>query len=256
MAYTLAQMRDKVRRRVDAYRVTLDVAGGETSIDQINPLISNEDILMYLNAALTKRSVDVAVNDNTILADSVEVDIVTDQVEYPLPEDIMFLRGLYWKHESITSTLLPPNKRTYMYEQDDDSDINEDIISDQTVPQYRRRLNFFVLDQVPKRDNKGGVLVDYVKSPLELVEEDQVLEIPLANILQEVIILDATIGICSERMKVDTSDIRTSLGELEARLQLAVLNYHAPKAIRMASRVVLVHSPVERSGKWSRSWRR
>jgi hypothetical protein len=244
--YTLGEMYMAVRRRVDMVRKVVDVkTGKESETLQLNPLVSDEDIKLYLNTALFKRTIDIAVLDNTILSDSSRIDLVKDQVEYILPADLMFLRSVYYKPPSVTFTEVPPNQRIYLYEYDQEGDIGFDLIG---TPTYRRRLNKIVLNDVPKEDNHGGLVVEYVKGPFPLRVEDQVLETPLAFFIQEVIILDAAIYITSERMKMDASELRVSLKELEARLSLAAVNYHAPKTIRMVNPIQMARLPNRRVG--------
>jgi len=244
--YTLGEMYIHVRRRVDMVRKVVDVITGEEAATlQLDPLISNEDIKMYLNTALFKRTIDISVLDNTILSDSSRIDIVKDQVEYELPADLLFLRSVYYKPPGVAFTEVPPNQRIYLYEYDQEGNLNYDLLG---TPTYRRRLNKVVLNEVPKQDNQGGLVVEYVKGPFPLRTEDQVLETPLAFIIQEVIILDAAIYITSERMKMNSEELRFSLKELESRLSLAAVNYHAPKTIRMINPIQMARLPNRRVG--------
>ena len=247
---SLADMRAAVRRRIDALRFTI-VEGVETDLLQTNPLVSDQDIDLFLNTALTKRSVDVSVGDNTIMADEALIDVVADTIEYLLPDDMMFLRALYWKNDTRVLTQVPPNERFMMYENDSDEPISQQLVQSVEVPTYRRRLNMLVLNQVPQIDNPGGILVDYTKHFLPLFSDDQIIESPLAQIIQQIVILDAVIEIVTERMKLDATELRTTLSGLESRLEMAVLNYHAPKTIRMVTGVVLVRPPL---GRGNRSW--
>ena len=261
---TRLEMREAVRRRIDTIRATIApvqppptapvIPGDETAILQLDPLVSNQDINLMLNTAVIKRSVDVNVLDNTIMADEAIIDVSTGVVEYPLPEDLMFLRGVYWKPPELSIVdPIPPPGRIFLYEQDSDNDISFPLIQGNGIPQYRRRLNNIVLNQVPQEDNPAGLLIDYTKAFLALATDDQYLETPLAQIIQEVVILDVVIEITTERMKLDGTEVRTSLAQLEEKLTLAVTNYHAPKTIRMMSPVTVVRPPFGRRNLiWSR----
>lgn len=239
---TRAELRDAIRRRTDMIRANIADDGSEDATPlQLDPLVSNVDLDLYINSALIKRHIDVTTIDETIMADEATIDIVADQVEYELPPDLLFLRAVYLKDEGVDYSISPPNERTYLYELDQDGDIN---LSDVSCPTYRRRLNTIVLNNVPERNNPGGLVVDYVKGPLPLASDDQVLETPLAWILQEVIILDVCIYITDEKMKIDSTALRRTMVELEARLNLAALAYSSPKLVRLASTQKMALPPI------------
>jgi len=253
---TRLELREAVRRRVDGLRFIIDQdTGAETGLQQFDPIVSNEDINLFLNAAVAKRSVDVNIADNTIMADEVVINIVAGQTEYQLPEDIMFLRAVYYKPDQIVTTNLPldPGERIFMWESDQDGDIDAQLIQGFMVPTYRRRLSMIVLNQVPQVDNPGGLKIDYTKNFLALLTDDQVIETPLSQLVQELVILDATIEIVTTRMRLDATELRQSMADWETRLTLAIENYHAPKTIKLSSGVVVVNPPNSRRS-WS--WRR
>lgn len=247
--YTLAELRDIVRRKCDTYRANVNITtGAETSLQQLDPIVSNEDIDMYLNTALIKRMIDINVLDNTIMADEQKINIVANTVEYALPEDLFYIRALYFKPLGVTYSEVPPSMRIYLQEYDQDNDQN--WLFDGT-PTYRRRLNTIVLNQVPTQANPGGLVVDYVKSHLALRADDQVIETPLAQIIQEVVILDAVVFITTEKMQVTAQEIRQSLSDMEQRLMLAATNYHAPKVVSFVNTGVrLANSPTNRRPSW------
>jgi len=245
-----AEIRTHIRRRVDMHRAVVNVTTGEESgVQQLDPLITNDDLNMYINAALIKRHIDVTTLDDTIMADETTIDIVANQVEYTLPPDLLFLRAVYFKPVGLVHTLAPPNQRVYLYEYDQESDIN---LPESSNPTYRRRLNTIILNSIPSVINVGGLVIDYVKSPLVMAADDQVLETPLAWILQEVIVLDCVVWIVSEKMQMPTAEFRASLIDFESRLSLAAVNYSSPKSIRMVPAVSMASSPMgTRKGK---SW--
>lgn len=238
---TLVEMVNEVRRRCDLVRYNLNAAGEETSLQQVDRLVSDQDIKMYLNMALQRRSVEVNINDNTIMADEAIVDIVVNQVEYELPFDLMFLRAVYIKPVGILPTLVPPNQRIMLFEMDDQNPIASP--GGDCYNSYRRRLNMIVLNSVPQFNNPGGLLIDYVKLFLALREDDQVIETPLATIIQQVVIQDAAVEVVVQKMKIDATELRATQAELVAQMQEAVLNYHAPKTIRLAGSVPFVFAP-------------
>lgn len=254
---TLDEMVNNVWRRLDLLRYNVNTnpglpsAGMENGLQQIDRLVSYEDVQMYLNMALAGRCVDVNINDNTIMADESYADIVASQVEYPLPPDLMFLRAVYFKPYGITGSFVPPNQRRMLYELDSDDDIAQQPSADVMLT-YRRRLNMIVLNQVPQNNNSMGLIFDYVKMMQPLLVAGQVLETPLAWILQQVIMEDAVIAATIQKLKLDATELRASQMELFSKLQLAVLNYHAPKTIRMVPSVPMAYPPMgRRNGSWS-----
>lgn len=250
----LVEMREQVRRKLDLLRFGINQAGEETGQQQLDRLISNEDLNMYLNMALARRCIDVNIADNTIMGDEATIDVLANQVEYALPADFMFLRGVYWKGVGTAFSLLPPNQRYPLLELDSDNDIAFQPSFD-NMATYRRRLNAIVLNQVPQTDNPGGLLIDYVKMMLPLLDDDQILETPLSWILQQVIMQDAAVECTSQKLKLDTTDLRMTQGELVEQLKLAVMNYHAPKVITMTPGVVVAYPPfVRRPNSWQRVW--
>lgn len=258
------ELREAIRRRVDVIRATIapvspppaspTIPGDETALLALDPLVSNQDINIMINTAIIKYSVDVNVADNTIMADSVVADILTGQVEYQLPVDLFFLRAVYWKPDNLTIVPIPPGQRIFMYEDDSDSDINQPLIQGVGIPSYRRRLGTIVLNQVPQIDNPQGLMVDYTKCFLGLNADDQYIETPLNQVIQECVVLGVVYEITTARMKIDAADIKQSLTDFEGRLTLAVTNYHAPKTVRMVSPVVVARPPFggRRAISWSR----
>lgn len=244
--YNRAEMREMVRRRLDLLRATVDiVTGAESAIEQLDPLVSNEDIDMCLNAALTKRFIDMSLADVTLYSDESSISVEVNTTEYRLPSDMAFLRGLYWKSPSDTRTLIPPNERSYMYEDDIDMPIMANLGTSE-VPTYRRRLNFLVLNQVPQESNTDGILVCYVKWIEALRDDGQMIENQFAPLLQEAIILDSAIELAEQKEKMDATTLRQSADELTARLIAAVTMRKTPKVIRMIPHTTLTVDSLRR----------
>ena len=205
--YTRSEMREIIRRYTDLVQSSsVSAAGAEADGSLvISPIASNEDLNFMLNAAVSTRFVDMALADETALADSEYIDIETYRVEYPLPVDLAILRALYWKDSGATHEIHPPADRVLMYLVDGESpsaDANG-------VPTYRRRLDKIVLNEAPTADNSGGIMVDYVKWALPLLSDDQVLETQYARVMQEVVILDVAIDVIALKLRLDPSILVT-----------------------------------------------
>lgn len=202
---TLFGMRQRVRRRLASLMNDNIVDGAEVGNPIYNNLFTDQDIDMALNAALNMRLVDLISIDSEILADEEVIDVVVNQTEYELPADMAVLRALYWKDPAVTHTVVPRNERVIMYQVEPQDGPSIDVLNG--APTYQRRLNFIVLNDIPKVANPGGILVDYVKWLMPLLVEDQVLETQHARILQEVIVFDAVVDLQISKLKVSTPEI-------------------------------------------------
>jgi hypothetical protein len=236
--FTLYGLRARVRRKLHGIRTTLDASGNESAITQLDPLLSNEDLNVVINTAIVKRCIDLGINDDSILADEVLVDIKTNVVEYELPEDLLFVRGLYYKDPTTTYTTVPPNDRVAMVLVDDYENVRKDSMD---VPTYKLRLNMLVLNWVPEEDNLGGILVDYVKWLNPLLSDDAVLETQLARVLQEVIIYDAAIDLMVSKLHLDSTELRASLQAMEERLLYAIRGVFTPKSVQLRPAKPLIY---------------
>ncbi len=196
--YTLAEMRKRVWRRLDSYKWTDVNQDGTVPVTAelvVSPQYTDEDVNEAINTALVGLHTDLITNYPLAFADEDEIDLVADHTEYSLPEDLVQLRGLYWKPPWDTRTVVPINERQFMYQMDD----NPDIPPLGDAPTYRRQLNFFVLNQIPTEDNAGGVLVRYVKHVNYLADDAAIIETEFARQLQEVVCIDAAIDLIQTR---------------------------------------------------------
>jgi len=236
--YTLSDMRDRVRRRVDAIRYTVHKTTGEETAGaapvQLDPALSNQDIDMYLQSALTMRYAQIVVEDPNSYSDTTYIDIVTNQQEYRLPQDIFMLRALYWlRTDEDFGTRQPPQKMDMMKEEDAQQDLYEDLEPD-AAPTYRRRMGYIVLNTVPLESWTGRIMVDYVKTAQPLVHADQALQFQYANILQEMIIIDASAGILEQRYKLDTQFLRGEAAQMQGTITQLIRNAHNYKSVELS----------------------
>lgn len=243
--YTLAEMRERTRRNIDALRSSITqvpvvgtpplVPGDEIPGTQdIDPMYSNEDLNYFINTALTERAVSIFVEDPNSLADSETVDILANIAEYSLPADMGQIRSLWWKDPSTPYTIQPPTKRTFMIPSDEEHGVIRTLANG--VPTYRRQLNQFVLSTAPKKDNPQGVEVRYTKWLNYLGQDDSVIETQFARILQECVILDAAIACASRRSFMDPSALAADLAKAEGALTLALRNSNNPPFMQLSTR--------------------
>jgi len=205
--------------------------GAEVLPYRVDPLFPQQDVDRCLNSALAARFVDLNVNAATIFADEERVDILVGQVDYQLPTDAVYLRGLWYKPRDIRLADCKEEDRIMMHMRDEE-DTNL-TTRDEEAPTYRRVLNYFVLNETPIYDNPGGVQVRYVKWMRPLILDDQIIESEYAPILQEVIMLDAALQLASRKGGIDTTELARDLGLWDARLNAAAGMSNAPPFRRM-----------------------
>lgn len=230
--YTLAEMRERVWRRLDALRAdTVSIIGEESITLTTDALYTVPDLDIAINKALVGHYVELVGNSNKAFSDEEEIDVVTNQTEYQLPTDMVQLKGLWWKDSSITYTILPPNERTYMHQVDEGGPLDPSVANG--APTYRRQLNFIVLNEIPTVDNPKGILVRYVKWVNWLSRPDQVIETEFAQILQECVIISAALDLAWSKAKQDNPQWKTELGEWQSRLASMVRNTDNPPFVVM-----------------------
>lgn len=236
--YTLIEMIQKTWRRLGAYYPTSinSGTGEEGIIVAIDPLFSREDVIDAINEAANARYTDLISNSQTILLDEDLININADQAEYRIPEDAAIIRALYWKDPSTSLEIVPPNQRTPMVNTDnigDDIYQDADLSFNTLIPTWKRRMDYIVIDPVPKVENKGGILIEYVKWLNPLVNDDDVFETQFARALQECCILQAVVSLGMRKGKIDMSAESSQLLQWDTRLALLVRNSIQPAQIQM-----------------------
>lgn len=226
---TFAEIREGAWRAVQAiYPTSVNANTGEEAINPvIDRLYSKQNMDRIINESLTGRYLDLVGDSDHIFSDMELVDIKKDVTEYALPDDMAILRGLFWKDPHVSLLVMPHNERGLMPLIEG----TEDIFTD--TPSYRRQLNNFVLNDPPKQDNDGGVLVQYTKWIMPLTLEDQVIETQFARVLQEIVILEAAALALGRYAHLDATELRASIVPWEKRLAILARNSTSPPFIYM-----------------------
>jgi hypothetical protein len=250
--YTLAEMRMMVYRNVGALRRQVNLATNEETGDpRFDPLISKNDVDLMINTALTLRAVDLFYNATTVLADQEQIDVKANIVEYPLPADLAILRYAKWKDPLVPYTIQPPNDYIPMVEYDQQDQVPVTFLNG--APTYRRQLNNIVLNETPECDNDQGILVYYIKWVQYLIQDNSVIETQFARLLQEVVVIDASIAAATRHRFLDVNELRKDqVQAYSALVQLCRIS-SSPPSVSM-----IVDHPVKaRPGtrQWARRWR-
>lgn len=256
--YTLKEMREMARRNVlalKAFPITTDgkeqKPDGSPSDYVVDRLVTDPDLNFWLNTALTNRCISIFYNAEKVLSDEETINVLANVIEYELPADLGILRSAWWKDPRDLYTIVPPVERVKMdfYEGDEDF---PDTSGRFEAPSYRRQLNFLVLNQVPDEDNPQGILVKYIKWINPLVQDDTIIETEFARILQEIIVIDASIMAASRHRYLDTAELRKDQVAMEANLLMYCRISSNPSSVRL-----ITDYPIKISrGAVRRSWRR
>jgi hypothetical protein len=236
--YTLAEMREIVRRLIDGIRVSVDTGtGAESGAKVLDPLFSNEDINFFLNSAITMTFVDMNAGNEEVFEDEEPIDVTADICEYSLPDDVCQLRALWWKPPEIAYTIVPKQRRTLMHL------INEPVeqfqeIDDGFTPSYHMRLNFIGLNEPErvKKDNPQGILATYIKWANYLDLDGDILETQFARIMQEVVVRRTAVELIEKKTKLDPAAMMPNLVEWTDRLMMVVRGSMNPATINMVTR--------------------
>lgn len=232
--YSLLEMRELTRRLIDGIRPIVDVTTGDEAAPVIlDPLFSNKDLNFFINSAITMTFVDMVGNNEEVFADETLVDITANVLEYSLPEDLIQVRGMWWKRPSTSYTIVPKTHRLQMYKRDDASPIPHTI--DNGAPSYRFMLNFFTLNEPSRvtQDNPQGVLIEYIKIVNYMDVDDAILETQFARVMQELVVRRAAIEAIEKRTKLDASGLYPDRDAWVERLMLMVRNFMNPATVRM-----------------------
>ncbi len=234
---TFKEMREAVWRSLAAlYPTSTDPTTGEEAADpRVDPLFSKNDLDRWINEAVTMRFLSLVENSDKVFADEEFIDVEIDVVEYALPVDMAFLRGLYWKDPAYSISQMPFNERQQMW-QIDEGTPGLAVEMSNGVPTYRRQLDNFVLNEAQKTVNPGGICVRYVKWINHLVQDEAILETSYARVLQELIIIDAAISAASRKAFLDTSALKEDQTRWENHLAIAARMHDCPPSMQMVVR--------------------
>lgn len=198
---------------------------------EVDSLYPRDEVNSAINAALREKYVDLILNSTIPFSDETTIDVVANQTEYVLPWDFAQVKGLWWKHDEDTRTIVPINEREYMHQVENELVQHMDLLYG--TPTYRRQLNNIVLNQIPQRDNPGGILVRYVKWVLWLSVDDQYIETELAPILQEVVIWTAAIELAQTKSQLSVPDWEKRQSKWEERLSFLTRATNNPPFVIM-----------------------
>lgn len=200
----------------------------------VSEMYTAQDVNMAINQAVTARYIDMAVNAENLFADEVYIDVEADIVEYGLPFDLAFLRGLWWRSinraEDSNENPLFRDKWLFMQMENEGHRTwwNE-------APTYRFYMNIIRLNERPRVDNPRGIQVRYIKWAQFLAYDDAVLELQFAPLVQQLVILDAAASLMSLKGGLVFQFLLAERMKWEERLTVAVRNMLSPPFVNFTA---------------------
>ena len=238
--YSLAELRAYVLRNLASLRVqTVDpITGQESGLTYLglNAQFSAQDLNMRINSSLTKTSLLLNAENETLFAKEVYYDADPGSVQYPFPPDMCQLRGLWWKDPGIRAPAHAHDYHIMSYQ--DDIEAPYGFSGQVGRPTWRRVGNFFVLSHDPKHFYNGinvqGIQVRYIHWNRFLVEDTDYISLPNAQVVQECVAWDATMDcITTQDEMVDASGIAKNLAYWNQQLEIVARNSYRPPNIRL-----------------------
>ncbi len=238
--YSLAELRAYVLRNLASLRVTtVDPISGQesgTTYLGLNAQFSLETLNMRINSSLTKTSLLLNAENETLFAKEVYYDADPGSLQYPFPPDMCQLRGLWWKDPALRAPACPDDFHIMSY-QDNIEDPHE-FTGQLGRPTWRRVGSFFVLSKDPKFFYNGinvqGILVRYIRWNHFLVNDTDYIDLPNAQVVQEVVAWDATMdSITTQDEMVDASGVAKNLEYWNQQLEIVARNSYRPPNIRL-----------------------
>ena len=241
--YQLVDMRDRVRRLLDAYQLvvttgTVPTGGVETSAMVQDQSFSNIDINNQVNESLISLYCEMIVGKETLFASTRYLSInQNDPGPYSLPPDCIQLRWMKWKSPSIAynpSTPTPIPMEWYpMVQIDDPADwaYQEGVFD---APTWRWESGMFYLNEVPPQANLNGIQMNIVTMPTELVKDTDVISMPqFVRIVQQAVIYDAAYTIAFSKRKQVENELAKKRDEWHARLTVMVQNAYNTQSTQL-----------------------
>src|SRR5208282_3510893 len=238
--YSLAELRAYVLRNLASLRVqTVDPISGQesgTTYLGLNAQFSEQDLNMRINSSITKTSLLLNAENETLYAKEVFYDAVPGSLQYPFPPDLCQMRGLWWKDASIAAPANPDSYRFMSYQ--DTLDEPHGFSGQVNRPTWRRVGGFILLNRDP-RDfspaiNVSGIWVRYIRWQSFLLTDESYINMHFAQVMQEVVAWDATMDcIASQDEVVDATKVSTNLAYWLQQLEIVSRNSYRPPEIRL-----------------------
>jgi len=238
--YNLAELRAYVLRNLASLRAQVvdPISGQEsgTTYLGLNAQYSAQDLNLRINSSLTKTSLLLNAENETLYAKEVFYDAAPGQVQYALPPDMCQLRGLWWKNPGIAAPASPDSYRLMSYQ--DEIEAPHGFSGQVGRPTWRRVGAQIVLNQDPvdfsPAINIQGIWVRYIRWERFLNDDDDYISLPYAQIVQEVVAWDATMDcIKTQDEMVDASGVATTLAYWNQQLEIQARNSYRPPEIRL-----------------------
>lgn len=235
------ELRDYVLRNLASFGPAAvdQITGKESGIPVrgLNVQFTQDNISLRINSSTTKTALLINANNETVFAREVFFDAVPGVLQYKVPPDLLQMRSLWWL---IPGSALPFSPENYvpMSYQDQMQDGGEVDGVNFSRPTWRFVGNVIQLNQDPGDFLSGiqqqGLWVKYIRWVKFLVADSDYLDLPFAQVAQEVIAWDATLDILNAQEEiVDSAAVKATLDYWNQQLEIAVRNQVRPPEIRL-----------------------
>ena len=261
--YQLSDMRDRVRRLLDALQLVVNTGtGAETSSTIQDQSFSNTDIVNQINESLIALWSEMIIGKETLFASTVFLSIKNSNPgPYAFPANMLQLRWMKWKDPNIpfvqsgTNPTRPIDWHPMTQVDDPNDYANQKGVF--SVPTWRWESGLFYLNEVPRQDNPNGIMLNMVTMPSELVADTDYITTPqFVRILQQAVIYDAAYTIAFSKKRAVPEELAKKREEWHTRLQVMVENaYNVQSQQMIAPRRMVRGSYTGRFNRAARWWR-
>jgi|SRR5215475_12655755 len=217
--YTLAELRDKVRRAAFAELYTVDASGDESGSPLIDTLISNKDLDDSINKAIRGLGMETAQLSPMVMASHIDMPIAPAQ-QYAFPSNMLVLQQILYRPSRTASANgnYPPStpiSGTWATNLPDQGwvplPLNNAQLENTSEFSYRREGSFFILNWIPDRAAPMALRIRYLAWVNSLVKTTDVIKgfDGMVLALQEVVIYESARDIMATKRKQVTDEINS-----------------------------------------------
>lgn len=253
--YALSDIRDRVRRLLDAVTFSVDsTTGAESALTIQDQSVSNTEIVNQVNESLMGLYVEMLEGRDSLFAQTAYLDIVANNIgPYNFPVAMFNLRWMKWKPESITLANVRPEDWYPMAMVSDPNDT--DIQQAYKSPTWRWEGDGFVLNKLPTLANASGIQINYTTLPGELVKDADTLTVParFVRVVQQAVIYDCAVVLSAAKKRLVSPELSQKRVRWHDQVIQTVTNAYRAESVQMIAPQRMVRTSF--SGRLVRSGR-
>jgi len=233
--YQLVDIRDRVRRLLDAVKFAVDTTSGiESALTIQDQSVSNTEIINQVNESLMGLYVEMLEGRDSLFAQTTYLSVSANNIgPYNFPPSMFNLRWMKWKPESILLANVKPEDwyPMAMVSDPNDTDIQQAFKS----PTWRWEGDTFVLNKMPTISNPDGIQINYTALPNELVKDADTLTAParFVRVVQQAVIYDCVVILAAAKKRLVSPEIATKRNQWHERAVQTVTNAYRAESVQM-----------------------